>query len=786
MQIRIETANLTKNLYIIWIAFGILILQSCSYTKLVPEQQSLLWKNQITVDGKKGAPSEAENILKQQPNSKLGLNFLRPNLAIYNWGNGNDSNFFAKLGEAPRILDSAKVATGANQLQDWYFNKGYFKATSSYQIDSIGRKKAKAQYFVTTRDRYTINEISYSAKTKSLEKIVEQVLTKDSILKKGIPYDADLFETLRSDISNLARNTGYYGFSKNYIRFEADTFLVGDRVNVALIVDQANVEVGDSSYTSNHKQYYFKNIYLRPDYNYRKAGDLPTDTLIKDDYKLVYDSLKYKPRYLTDAIHFEKAERYNEEKVKETYSHLVGYKAFQLSDISFTPNNTIDSLGLPGLNATVNLNPLPKRTFTIEPEITTSGGNNFGISGSVGVINRNFFKGGEAFNIRINSGLEYQTTIGDANKVTPAFEIGGEVSIDFPRFIMPFINTEGLLPKRMQPKSQVSLSYNLLSRQEFTRQTFGTKLSYNWKESQRKSHRLDLIDITYSQIIDTTADFYNDLSEIQQQAFTSEFISATRYTYTLNENLITNRKNPRYFKGTFELAGNILNLLDNSTDIGEVNPDNGATSIFGVQYFQYAKVELDGRYYWNFAKNQSWVNRMYTGYILPYGNSKIPTDTGVARVPPFSKYFYMGGSNDMRAWTAYRLGAGREFNTDYAAGNDTTFATGTFKLLIQSEYRFPIVSYLQGAIFLDAGNIWLTGGLENGQTDLKIEDFYKEIALGSGVGIRLDFDFFVIRFDVGMKLRDPGLLESNEEWVFLSQPAFVKNWTYNFALGYPF
>lgn len=787
MQIRIETANLTKNLYIIWIALGILILQSCSYTKLVPDQQSLLWKYKIIVDGKKGAPSEAEDILKQQPNQKLGFNFLRPNLAVYNWGNGNDSNFFAKLGEAPVILDSVKVATGASQLQDWYFNKGYFKATSSYQIDSIGKKKAQPIYYVTTRNRYTINDISYEAKTKSLEGVIAKVLTKDSIIKKGIPYDAALLENLRSEITLLARNSGYYGFSKNYIRYDADTFLVGDRVNIKLVIDQANVDIGDSSYTSDHKQYYFKNIYLRPDYHYSKSGIAPKDTSTKSNYDLVYDTLKYKPRYLTDAVHFEKAERYSEEKVKETYSHIVGYKAFQLSDINFTPSGTIDSLGVPGLNATVNLNPLPKRTFTIEPEVTTSGGNNFGISGTIGVINRNLFRGGEALTFKINSGLEYQTTIGNANKVTPAFEIGGEISLEFPRFILPFINSEGLLPKRMQPQSVVSLSYNILSRQEFTRQTLGTQLSYKWKESQRKSHRLDLVDITFSQIIDTTSDFYyNDLSEIQRQAFTSEFISATRYTYTLNENLITRRKNPRYFRGTFEVAGNMLSLLDQTTGVGEEKSSNGANTLFNVQYFQYAKMELDARYYWNVTKNQSWINRVYTGYILPYGNSKIATDTGAARVPPFSKYFYMGGSNDMRAWTAYRLGAGRAFNTDYAAGKDTTFATGTFKLLLQTEYRFPIVSYLQGAIFLDAGNIWLTGGLENKQTDLRIEDLYEELALGGGIGLRLDFDFFVIRMDIGMKLRDPGLLDSNEEWVFLSQPAFIKNWTYNFALGYPF
>jgi len=766
------------------IALGFLALQSCSYTKLVPEHQSLLWKNAIYVDGKKGAPSAAENILKQQPNKKfLKVGFMRPNLGIYNWGSGNDSNFFSKLGEAPVILDSSRVATGANQLQNWYFNKGYFNATSSYKIDSIGDQKARATYYVTRNNRFYINELTFESTTKKLLSLVKRRLAEDSIIQKGKPYDADLLEKLRTDVADKARDAGFYGFSKNYIRFEADTFLTGNLVNIHLVINQANVEIGDSTYTKDHEQYYFNKIYLRPDYDYGNAHK-PSDTVKADSYTFVYDTLRYTTRYLSDAIHFKPGDLYQDTKIKETYSHLVGYKAFQLSDISFERSKTIDSLGAPGLNAIVNLDPLPKRSFTIEPEVTTSGGSNFGVSGNIGWTNRNLFGGGEALKITLNTGVEVQANPGAANNRSLAFEVGGEVALEYPRFILPF-DTQGLLPKRMQPTSEVALSYNVISRREFDRKTFGTRLTYRWKESARKSHKVDLADITYSQVSSVQDDFVKQLTDIQQQAFTSEFITATRYTFTLNENLITKRRNPRYFKGTLELAGNMMNLLDQA-GVGETNESNGATSVFGVQYFQYTKVELDGRYHWNINKTTSWVNRLYTGYILPYGNSKIETDTAVARVPPFSKYFYMGGSSDMRAWAAYRLGAGTEFNTDYGRGVDTTFATGTFKLLLQSEYRFPIASYLQGALFLDAGNIWLTGGLQNEQTDLKMEDFYNQMAIGGGVGFRLDFDFFVIRFDIGMKLRDPALLVSNEEWVFLSQPAFIKNWTYNFALGYPF
>lgn len=775
---------MTKNLYIIIAALGFLALQSCSYTKLVPDYQSLLWKNKIYVNGKEGAPSEAENILKQQPNNKFLVGFARPELAFYNWGNGKEGNLFTKIGEKPVIIDSTRVAAGATQLQDWYFNKGYFNAVSTYQIDSIGKQKAKASYYVTTNNRYQINQITYQSRTKELESLVSEVLAKDSLIKKGDPYDAALLEKLRTNIAQLARNTGYFGFSKNYIRYDADTFLVGDMVNIKLIIDQANVEVGDSSYTQNHQQYYIKNIFILPDYRYgdSMAGK---DTITESGYTYVYDSLRYRPRYLSDAVHLETGNRYNEDNVKETYSHIVSYKAFQLSDITFSPSGTADALGHPYLNGYINLTPLTKNSLNLEPEFTTSAGTSFGVNGTVGWTIRNLFKGGEALTINLNSGFELTANPGTDNTRSLAFELGTEAILEFPRFLLPF-NTQGILPKRMRPASEIGLYYSILNRQQFKRQTFGSRLSYTWKESGRKAHKVDLVDITYSRVSSIEPSFEEQLTDIQRQAFTSEFISATRYTYTFNENLTTKRKNPRYFKGLIEVAGNTMNLLDNIDGVGEINEGNGATTIFNVQYFQYSKFEVDGRYHWNIGKKQSWVQRVYSGYILPYGNSKIATDTGVARVPPFSKYLYMGGSNDMRAWVAYRLGAGTEYNTNYSTGTDNTFATGTFKLLLQSEYRFPIVSYLQGALFLDAGNIWLTGGLQNEQTDLKLDDFYRQLAVGGGVGFRLDFDFFVIRFDIGMKLRDPALLDSNEQWVFLTQPNFVRNWTYNFALGYPF
>ncbi len=755
---------------------AVLGLCSCA-SKHVPQGRLLLWENNICVNGAKGAPSEAEGILKQQP-------VKGPNLAIYNMGNGRPKNFFSKIGEAPVILDSAKTASGASQLRIWYFNNGYFNATSSYRIDSLHpggeSKKAEATYYINTGDRFYIKNLLQDSANPRLTGLVNY-FSENSYLKEQAPYDAQLLDKERDRLAQIFRNHGYFDFAKNYITFQADTFLRGDSVNLKMFIAKKPVEVGDTTVLQDHEVFHINEIYVRPDQSY--SDSVPADTLIYKNYKIVYDTLRYNPRYLYDAIHFKPGDRYEEKKLRETYNHLVGYRAFQLSEVVFRPAEP-DSAGQPTLNAYVNLSPMERWQFTIEPEVTNTSGN-FGANGSIGVLNRNTFGGGEQLEFRLNAGLEYQPTIGPNQAVSRTLELGAEVSLLFPRFLLPF-NSVDLLPKRMQPKSRIALSASRLSRIEFDREILQARLSYLWNESQRKFHQVDLVDFTYSRLFAIQDNFRNQLTPIQAQAFQSELIPAVRYTYTLNEQLLPDRfQNPRFFKGSLELAGNSFRLLDQWTNLGAEGP-NGAAQVFDVQYFQYGKVEADFRYFWNINDEHAWVQRIFTGYILPWGNSVIDSSGIGQRVPPFSKYFFMGGSNDLRAWPAYRVGAGRQFNTDYAEGEDVNFATGTFKFLASSEYRFPMVSSLNGAVFIDAGNVWYTGGLEDPQTDLTLKSLVNELAVGTGFGLRLDLSFFVIRFDVGMKVRDPALIGQNKEWVIFQQPNFIGNWSYNVALGYPF
>ncbi len=778
-----------KKLYIILAASLYFLLPSCKYTKHVPEGRLLLWDNNIHVNSEKGAPAKAYDILKQEPNSGIwvfteGFGFyLAPGLAVYNIGNGKEKNIFSKLGDAPEILDTSKVYTGAKQLRVWYFNNGYFNASSSYRIDSIkaGKRKAAVNYFIQTGKRYYVNNYSYEIETPALLDLVAKH-AEESLLEVGEPYNAELLDDERDRLAALFRNDGFYGFNKGLILYEADTVQPGDSVTVKMVISQKPVEAGDSTLYTDHRRYRINKVYIQPDKNYSIRSS-PQDTLEYRNYLIAYDTLGYKPRYLTDAIHFRPGQIYSSKAVRETYSHLVSYNAFQLSEVTFVAAGS-DSTG-PLLNAVINLSPLEKRTLTFEPEITTTNVSYFGGRVGIGYVNRNLFKAGERLQIKFNAGVEKQPTNDPDRPTSTTVEVGAEANLKFPRFLLPF-NTVGLVPKRMQPTSLINGSVSQLKRDEFQRLTFRTGLSYQWRQSQRKYHQINLFDLTYSRLDNIDPDFFDRLTDIQQAAFTSEFISATRYSYTYNEQLDPNLVNHRFFTGNVEVAGNTSQLIDQLTNAGETVTD-GPNEFFGVPYYQYLKLEGDARYYWNFDPEHSWVNRIFSGYILPYGNSHFQRDDQEVRVPPFSKYYFMGGSNDLRAWAPYRLGAGTQYNTNYDKGTDTTFATGTFKLLLNSEYRFPIFSSLKGALFIDAGNVWYTGGLQNNQTELSMEALYKELAVGTGIGLRIDLDFFVIRFDMGVKVRDPGLISEGREWVlFTETPNIPKNFSYHVALGYPF
>jgi outer membrane protein assembly factor BamA len=765
----------------IFFLFGLLIfLGSCSYTKHVPEGQRLLWDQDIVENEDQKPEPGAESILKQVPNQKVL--WTMPKVAIYNWGNGNDSNFFSKIGEAPVIFDSVKTKRSAEQLRFFYFNKGYFGASSRYEVKFHEDKRwASVTYYVTPGERFYINSFEVEAETKDLKDLSNN-FAGEGLIHEGDPYDADVLDKERGRLADVFKNEGYYNFSKAFITFQADTTVGGYGVDVLMTIGQKPVREGDSVRLQDHERYRFNEIYIQPDYDYetRKA---PSDTLNFRGYEVAYDTLRYKPRYLTDAVHFKTGDLYRQRDVRETYAHLVGYQAFEITEIKVEEAGR-DSLGRPMLNSIIHLNPLPKMTLTPQPEVTTSNGY-LGVNFSLGFVNRNIFKGGESFEFKVNAGIDYQATVG-SNAASQAVELGAEASINFPRFLLPF-NTVGLLPKRMRPRSKISLFANRTARFEFDRETFGGKISYIWNETMYKTWTVDLYDVSFSKLYEINETFRSNLNNFQLLSFRSEFIPLTRVTFVYNGQLDEKKQHHQYFKAGLEVAGTSVRIAKSFAPESS-NTDGASDSVAGVLYYQYFRPEADYRFYWNFTESFSWVNRAYAGFIQPYGNSSIQIGDRDVLLPPFSKFFFMGGSNDLRAWPAYRLGAGTQSNTDYSDGRDTSFAVGNIKLLINSEFRFPIYGYFEGALFVDAGNIWLTGGLESTSpgSSFNLDQFYKQLAVGTGFGLRLNLDYFVLRGDIGVKVRDPGLIGRGDPWVIGNGALMPKNWTVNIALGYPF
>lgn len=749
----------------------------CSYTKYVPENQYLLWESTIKIEDGGTAKADAAAILKQSPNSKvLGL---RPSLGLYSWGDGTDSSFFGNFGNPPVILDTNKIERGAQQLQNYYFNKGYFLVAGSYELlAKANSQKAKAKYLITRGPRYTIDSISYNISTPEMQNLVNY-FADDSELKEGMFYDSELLDKERNRLKTIFKNRGYYDFAISFISYKADTINrpKPHSVWIELTIANRSKRVGDSTINLPHKKHLINSVTINPDYsflgNYNAA-----DTLVFNSYKFAFDTLNYKPRYLTDAIHFKEGDQYSQSVVQATYSHISSYNAFKLTEITFKSVPAKTDSGAQRLNAIVKLS--PRQKFSFDPQVeATNTSNNLGVSGSIGFVDRNVFKGGEELRLDISSGLEYQPTVGNANNLSRTFELGSELSLKFPRFLLPF-NTVGLLKKRMQPSSTFGLYANRTSRIEFERETFGSRLSYAWRESPQKAWQVDLLSLAYSNLFAVQRRFLDQLNPIQQLAFRSEFISSTAATFTYNGQKDEKQKTYNFFKIDGELAGTILS---------QFTPSDNLSDSIGVPIYQFAQSEIDYRHYWNLGKNRVWAQRFSMSYVFPFGVSSTNQEGAKLRIPPFSRFFFLGGSNDLRAWPAYRAGGGSSRVTSYRGTpqDSSGFAIGTFKIIMSSEYRFTIYGSLKGALFIDAGNIWLTGGLERNlpETQFEIGDLFTDLYVGTGFGLRLDLDFFVLRFDTGIKVRDPGLVSDNKEWVIATKPV-IPNFTYNIALGYPF
>ena len=788
----------TKNILIrTIIVFLSLILASCSTTRLLKENEYLLVKNSIVIDKKtKITTNELSGYIQQKPNKKI-LGVFRFNTYIYLKTDQPEQSKFKKwlnkvAGEKPAILDTNIANNSATQIALYLNNKGYFNS-DVYKKTNYRRKKAEVTYFVNLAVPYKIKDISYSISDPKLGNIVEKQRD-NSLIKPGDIYDAYTLDNERGRITKLFKNYGYYDFGKEYITYKVDSAFRNQsldiEVNIINVRELSDKKKGEFT-EREHRRYKLDNFYIFPDHKPVRPDTIVADTLIflpkldgkplnNEPYTFIhYGKLRIRPQTITRSLFINSDEFFNLKDVDMTYKSLSELRIYRFVNINFEKKK-FDSIQKPGadgyLDTYIQLGRLPVQSFSVEAEGTSSAGDP-GLAANFIYQNKNIFRGAEILNLKLRVGAEMQSRLGENLNTSflffNTFDMGAEVSLYIPKFLIP-VKPERF-SKYFQPKTNINLGYNYQNRPDYRRHITNVSFGYDWKESESKRHILFPVEINLVKIFpDTASEFWKNIESSQDQRlknqYTDHLIPGLKYSFIFNTQRTSKTGNFIYFNPVFESAGNLIKLID--VIVGAPKTDDGYHTLFNIQYSQYVRLNFDFRYYRGLNYGQTMVHRLYAGAGFPYGNSDIL---------PFEKVFYAGGANGMRGWESRTLGPGAYRDTSGVEFEKN----GDIQIELNLEYRFPVYKIFKGGIFTDIGNIWLNKQSEDfPDGEFSFSKFYKQFAVDAGLGIRLDFTFFIFRIDGAIKVRDPSK-DGNKQWVNFGKLS-LPDVLWNFGIGYPF
>lgn len=759
----------------IYIVVTALLLVGCSVSKFVPEGKYLLDEVHISSDNKEIKSSEMYSYVRQKPNSKW-FSLVKLPMYIY-CSSGKDSTkwinkILRKMGDAPRIYDARVAEETRMQILGAVQNKGYLGAQVSLE-EKIKKNKLDTYYRISSGKPYIISSIDYNVE----DYVIRDLLMNDSIhsgLKVGERFDVNQLEEERNKITQFLLNRGYYRFNKDYITFQADTVNGTYRIDLTMNIGLNNMP--NSSETSLHRQYSIRNVNYLMDLDYSLNNGVNLDTMSYGGINILYDKkLFLRPGVIDSHNRIVPGKLYSNRDVMSTYSSLSRLGILKYSNIRFVEHLENDSAYL---DAFVSLSKNKNKMLSFQIEGTNSAGD-LGAAASVTYTHRNLFKGSETFTIKVRGAYEAVTGLeGYANNNYT--EYGVESSLDFPEFMFPFLTSD--FKKRVNAKSEVSIKYNWQIRPEFERTLASAAWSYRWNSGRRANHRLDVLDINYIYMpyrSNTFIEYLNYMDEVNpllRYSYEDLFIVRLGYTYTYNSAGVTTQQTAK--KSSYSIRFNIEesgNLIYGFSKLIHKKPSDGESFRMGnISFAQYVKTDFD------FAKNimiddrNSLVFHIATGVAIPYGNSKSL---------PFEKLYFSGGANSVRGWSVRSLGPGRYHGN--SGSLDYVNHTGDIKLDLNVEYRTHLFWKLNGAAFIDAGNVWTLKSRYSDDTgQFAFNRFYKEIAVSYGLGVRFDLDFLILRFDGGMKAINP--MESGADRFPVIRPDFSRDFAFHFAVGYPF
>ena len=779
-----------------------LTLSACNVTRHIPSDAYLLQRVKIEQD--KSTPraervksEEVTKYLRQKPNKHfLGTDFyawiyLMAKPDKDTWWN----NLKRKMGEEPVLFNMRDTERSASNLKLYLDSRGYYSSKVGYEVDTTSRRKrAKVSYLLKQGKPYHISSISYDFKDQFLEPIILPD-TVNTLLHKGDIFDISVLEAERERIALYLKDRGYYNFSVNNVEYLADTLSGDNKVGVKVIIKQNLTGYnarGEAMY-NNNAVYRLRNINIIPNYNAAIAKS-------ESNYFERFDSTEYRglnilfrgkqskvrPSVLRGAIPLYPNYLYNYSQVSRTYANLMAMGYFKSARINFQEvsdelkQNLITLVGVDGKSKNTPINytregyldcdiyctPALQQGIKAELEASTTS-SFYGLKAVVGYQNRNIFRGAEMLEVTGTAGYEYMKA--PNSKKRHAMEFGVAASLSFPRFLLANYAVSNNI---LVPKTKFEISYNYQDRPYYRRGLSSISWVYSWRNRTNSSFVVRPIGINWVDVSEIDDNYLNSLqNQYLKYSFQSQLIVALSGSYVLNKQYKSAPNNHTTLRANCELSGNLLNGLVHLFAKSDSNKDY--YELFGIRYSQYARADINASHRVMFGKVTALAARLYAGVAYAYGNSN---------AVPFDRLFYAGGSNSMRGWAPRTLGPGAS-----PAPTNVVYPSqlGDMKLEANLEFRFPIWDMFHGATFLDVGSIWYIDrkGVSYPESSVfRFNSFYKQLAFNTGIGLRLDIKFAILRLDWGIQLHNPNNPEG-ERWIHNFK---WRNTSLNFGVGYPF
>lgn len=808
--------------HIPWVLAGALLLAGCEAAKHVPDGRHLLTRNRVALDRASKAAQhrqdpidleEVASIVKQKPNKRvLGVPFY---LALYNLRDPQavmrkrlehdslcmvrnveralkgkrprtcDRSTRGRNGEPPVVLDTSLMHRSTGQIRLYLHKEGYFLASVSDTVVHKGRK-AEVGYTLHPGPAYTVCDVNWLVDDPAISEYMRQAWPA-RLIHAGKRFDSDLLDAERDRIAQVMREQGYLFFNRDLVIFDADTGMGDHQVDVLIRIERP-MGRGQRGLKGTREGTVYEVDRVVIEEDARGERRAPPDTLVVDGYEVVYrgELPPRKPQSMLCGMYLRPDQRFRQSDADRTYRRLTNLRVFDRVDIRY---DTTGASAPDLVNCRILLTPGKVQSLSLEGFMTNRGGF-LGTTVSLGYRHRNLFRSMGSITASMNFGFEAQQSVtgntgegGDAStsvrseRLFNTIELGPEVTLRFPNFLLPVKCST--FARSAAPRTTINLLYNYQQRPDYTRSLAKFSFGYEWNETRTKTWGVFPVDLNVIRLPYYDPDFLAFLQStndpVLTDSYTDHLIAGARIVYTWNTQDAMARRRNYFLRSTLETSGNLLDLYFRASDKPLETDSTGSSfhTVGDIRFAQFVKLDNDFRYYYRIHDKSSLVTRITAGIGVPFGNLD---------VLPFETSFFGGGANGMRAWQARTLGPG-----SYSAPVSYD-RIGDIHIEGNIEYRFKLIGYLEGALFSDVGNIWsLRPNPAKPGGEFEVRDFVSEIAVGGGMGARLNFEFFLVRFDLGVQLKDPGK-PVGERWYFqrTEQEALGRVLNLNLGIGYPF